>query len=449
MPDVVPPEPPASESPLFKSIAAHDAMLLAGGLVLFLVLLYEMHVGGVSGRFLTPPLVAVAGIILIWPVRKLPAARAILLSGAFLISLWFIDQVSGVLIPFFVVYVLAFFFDPLVQGALERFRIPRWVTSLLVTAALVGACALFILLLVPKLIAQVETLAVRVISLIGSLRDWVLTTSALDLFEENFRLDKRAIIGQLSASLEARMAEFAQGIPLAAQRLVGYIGSLLGLLTTLTLVPVLLFYTLKDYPYIKRRLVELFPLFGGRRDYLVKAGGIVGNYLRGQITISAIAAFNVSVALLLFKVPFALLIGLAAGVLNLIPNIGVILTNILGVALAVMFGDPWVVKALTVFFVLLGESLLEQAVLVPRILGNEVGLHPVLIILSLLVFGYFLGLFGLLIAVPATALIMTIYKAYRDELKFELMPADAYAFSPGRLFRRRGRKKRSGNAPGE
>lgn len=427
--------------------AAFDTVLLIGGLVLFLVLIYEMHMYPVDGGFINPPLIAAAGVLLLWPIRRQRAAQAVLMAGGFLLGLWLVDKLSGILVPFLLVYLLAFMFDPLVTDLNARRNVPRWVSSIAITAALVGLTAIFVLLLVPNIIAQVETLATRLIGLIGGLRDWILYTDALDALERNFRLDKERLVAQLSANLEAQMTEFANRIPRAAQEAIGYIGSLLGLITSVMIIPVILYYTLKDYPWIKRRLVELFPTFGGNRAYLVTAGSIVGNYLRGQLTISAIAAFNVSVALIIFNIPFALLIGLMTGVLNMIPSIGVIITNVIAILLTVMFADPWFIKAVIVFLVLLGQSALEQAILTPKILSSHVGLHPVLIILSLLVFGYFMGIVGFLIAVPATALIMAVYKAYRHDLSFEL----AGTRQPGLtkpFFRRRVRGRASAESSG-
>jgi predicted PurR-regulated permease PerM len=192
----------------------------------------------------------------------------------------------------------------------------------------------------------------------------------------------------------------------------------LGIATLVALVPVLLFYTLRDYPYIQESLTELFPTAGGRRDYLVQAGSIVGQYLRGQLMISSIAAFNVSLLLFLFDIPFWLLIGLTAGLLNFIPQLGAIITMIVGGSVAFILGG-WLKAAVTIL-VLLGQSFLEQSVLTPNILSYQVGLHPLLVLFSLLTFGTFLGVFGLLIAVPLTAILITAYRAYREELTLEL-----------------------------
>lgn len=395
-------------------LTAFQTALLSGGIILFLVMLYEMR------DFLNPPLVAAAAVTLLWPLRKFRTAQAVLIASGFLLFMWFLDELSTILLPFGTVYLLAYLFDPFVTRLNKRFRVPRWVTALVVTLLLVGAFALIIFLLVPSLVNQFEVLARRMIAAFGDLSIWLRTTTMFDRLEETGLINKEEIVAKLTQFVNSQASALAASIPTAIQRLLSSINALIGIIAVLTVMPVVHFYTLKDYPFIKQRLVELFPTFGGRREYLVQAGGIVGNYLRGQLAISAIAAFNVSVVLIILDMPFALLIGILAGILNMIPNLGVILTNIIAILIGLIFGDPWYLDVMKVVLVLFGQSLLEQTVLSPKILSHQVGLHPVLIILALFVFGYFMGWFGLLIAVPTTALFMTFYKSYRDQLSIDL-----------------------------
>lgn len=406
--------------PVLDRTGLAEAVAILGGMILFLALIYELHAPPVDGGFLNPPLIAAAGLILLWPVRRYPVVRALMLSAGLLLLLWFMARLSLVLAPFVVVYLLAFLFDPLVSYLHARRGIPRAVSSLAVTALLLGAFFLVIFLLIPSIVNQLDILAGRLLGSVSGLREWLLTTPLLDQLEETGVIDKNELIARLSEMIEQQADALTDSIPEAARQIVTSITSFLGTFMILTVTPVVHYYTLKDYPFIKRRLVELFPTFGGRRDYLVEAGGIVGNYLRGQLTISAIAAFNVSVALIILDVPFALLIGIIGGVLNMVPNLGIIITHIIGLLVALVFGDPWYVDALIIAAVLFGQGLIEQSILTPNILSHAVSLHPVLIILALFVFGYFLGLFGLLIAVPATALMMTIYKANRERMTLEL-----------------------------
>ncbi|MEX0747375.1 MAG: AI-2E family transporter, partial [Rhodothermales bacterium] len=395
-------------------LTAFQTALLAGGFILFLVMLYEMQ------GFLSPPLVAVAAVMILWPLRKFRTAQAILFATAFLLFMWFLDELSTILLPFVTVYLLAYLFDPFVTRLNKRLRVPRWASALVVTLLLVGAFTLIFFLLVPSLVSQFEVLARRMIDVFGDLSFWLRTTTLFDRLEETGLVNKEEIVAQLTQFVNSQASALAAGIPDAIRRVLSSINVIIGIITVLTVMPVVHFYTLKDYPSIKRRLVELFPTFGGRREYLVQAGGIVGNYLRGQLAISAIAAVNVSVVLIILDMPFALLIGILAGILNMIPNLGIILTNIIAILIGLIFGDPWYWDVMKVVLVLFGQSLLEQTVLSPNILSHQVGLHPVLIILALFVFGYFMGWFGLLIAVPATALFMTFYKSYRDQLSIDL-----------------------------
>lgn len=399
-------------------LTAFQTTLMAGGIVLFLVLLYEMR------DFLNPPIVAIAAGVMLWPLRAYQTVRAIMMTAVLLVLFWLLDELAAIIFPFAMVYLFAYLFDPLVTTLNDRYGIPRWLMSLAVTALLVGLFALVVLLLVPSLISQFEILFRRLTDALGGLQEWLQTTTTLDSLDA-VGIDKQIFIDNLRQFLQDQATAIATGIPSAFQTVMSSLGAVLAGIAIVSVLPVVHYYTLKDYPYIKRRLVELFPTFGGRRTYLIEAGGIVGNYLRGQLLICAIAGFNMSVALIIFDVPFALLIGILGGLLNLIPNMGIIITNILGITIGLIFGDPWYWDVLIIVSVLFAQSLLEQTVLTPNIMSHQVGLHPVLVILSLFVFGYFMGWIGLLIAVPVTALIMTVYKTYRDRIQFELSNGDA------------------------
>lgn len=423
MPQEEPRNIDADESPSETRLTAFQTTLMAGGIVLFLVLLYEMQ------DFLNPPILGVAAAVMLWPLRSFSAVRTILVTALLLVLFWMLDELAAIIVPFAAVYLFAYLFDPLVTALNRRYGVPRWLMSLVVTAVLVGLFALIILLLVPSLISQFEILFRRLTEAVGDLQQWLQTTTMLDNLD-TIGIDKQIFVDNLRQFLQDQATAIATGIPTAVQTVMSSLGAVLAGIAIVSVLPVVHYYTLKDYPFIKRRLVELFPTFGGRRTYLIEAGGIVGNYLRGQLLICAIAGFNVSVALILFDVPFALLIGIIGGLLNLIPNIGIIITNILGVTIGLIFGDPWYFDVIVILSVIFGQSVLEQTVLTPNIMSHQVGLHPVLVILSLFVFGYFMGWMGLLIAVPLTALIMTVYKTYRDRIQFELSDTNGPAQQP-------------------
>jgi len=402
----------------FQRLTAFETVLIAGGFVLFLVLLYEMEVPPRPGSFLNPPLVAIAGAVLLWPLRRHQAVRALLLSGGVLLLLWAMDKVSGVLIPFVAVYLLAYLLNPAVEHLESQYDVPRWASSLAITGLVIGAFTLVLVILVPSITTQLETLSDRVLATVDSLRTWLASSAILDTFEASGLAQKQEVLDQLQRVVRNQ----ARQLPETMQQLLSSLGSVLGAVTLMALVPVLLFYTLKDYCQIRDALVSLFPTAAGRRDYLLDAGSIVGRYLRGQLIISLIATFNVSLLFFLFDIPFWLLLGLITGFLNFVPNLGAIVSMALSCVVAFIFGG-WF-EVLVVVLVLLGQALLEQSILTPNIMSYQVGLHPVLVLLSLLIFGTFMGIFGLLIAVPVTAILVTIYHACREDLTLELKDYD-------------------------
>ncbi len=412
--------------------------LVIGGLILLVTLLYFMR------DLLNPLAVGVAAAIILWPFRENQAARAILLSGGFLLILWLFSRLAGVLVPFVLAYVLAYMLNPLLDKVEAKWKVPRWLGALTMTILATGVVALLVVLLVPMLVGELEQLASDIFYAMSDLRDYLVDSAILERLERAGVVDRDVLLTNLTELVQDQATAIANSIPNTAQRIVRSLSSLFQFITVGAITPVLFYYTLKDYDAITCRLVELFPRHNGSRNYLKIAGRVVGRYLRGQLTISAIAAVIVATALSIFGVPFALVIGLLAGVLNMIPNIGIVITQVIGIAIALVFGEPGLVKALIVFLVLLGESLLEQSVLTPKIQGQQVGLHPVLIMLSLFVFGSLMGLFGLLIAVPATALIVTAYSHWRDELTLDLgQRENDSTLERMRNWRRRGSKEQS------
>lgn len=409
------------EPPVILGFSPLEITLVSSGVVLLLAFLYLMQ------EMVTPPILAGAGIILLWPVRVHRPVQAILLTGGFLLIFWFLHRLSSILIPFASVYVVAYLFDPVVSHLKKQYRIGRWASSLVVTFLLVSAIALFVLLLAPNLISQLDALGTRALSGIQELQEWMMASHFINELEVA-GLDKEELIAQFATGVKEFLTFLTSSIPRTLEQVLLSMESVFSVITILVLTPVILFYTLKDYGLIKQGIKRFLPTFGGQQLYLSNTSHILGQYLRGQLMISAITALLVSVALMLGNIPFALLIGMLAGMLNLIPSLGAIITNIIGICIVLLFGERGIIDVVIVVAVLLGQSVLEQAVLVPKILSRHVGLHPVVILLSLFVFGYFFGFVGLFIAVPMTALIMTTFDSISREMSLDL--ASFLAFSP-------------------
>ena len=359
-----------------------------------------------------------AGAALLWPLRHERAAQAVLWAGGLVFGAYVIDRLAGVLAPFVAVFVAAYLLDPVVTWTQRRWGLPRWASTLALTLLVVGLVVGSLVLFVPMLVGQVEDLAAQAVALALEAPQWVSRSTALARAEEAGLVDRSDLVEQITTFVPGQIQAALSSVPAFVGGLVRRVGALLGLVTTAALVPVLLFFSLKDYPALRDALVRLLPRVDGRREYLERAASVFGSYVRGQLTISAASAVLVAVPLALFGVPYSLLLGLAAGLLNLIPSLGSILTYVLGVALMLAFGT--FADVLIVLAVLAVQAIIEQAVLTPNIMSQQVGLHPVVILLALFACGALFGLLGLVLAVPAAALVAGVVRARREALVIDL-----------------------------
>jgi predicted PurR-regulated permease PerM len=405
-----------------------DAVLAGAGVVLVLVMLALMH-PALDAVLLGPPLLGVAAFLVLRPIREHRGVRSLLLAGGLLLTVWLLAVLRGALAPFVAVYIVAFVLAPVVTWLEVRGWRRTW-AALLLTFVVLGVVVGLLLTLVPALVGEAQLLGPRLVNAVTRLKAWLASNDVLGDLAASGLIDRDAFLDQVSRSVEGAFGGLLGQVPATAQRLAASVGSVLGIVTVASLIPVLLFYTLRDFPRISRGLSDALPTVAGERAYLDRVEKIVGGYLRGQIIISSIAAFNVGLVLTLFGVPFSLLLGLLTGLLNLVPNLGALLTMIIGVVVALVFGDPVLKDVLVVVMTLLGQGLLEGAVLSPMILSQQVGLHPLLVLLSLFVFSAFFGFFGLLIAVPATALIVTYYRLHREHVVLDLTPDSPLIVEP-------------------
>ena len=193
-----------------------------------------------------------------------------------------------------------------------------------------------------------------------------------------------------------------------ASRTWGAISGSFSLALGLATAPVLVFYLLKDSGKIRESLYAPFPqaLQPFLKDILDMGERVLGGYIRGQITLGLVVGAVVTVGLLLMGVPFALILGIIAGITELVPVVGPWIGGIAGVLVTLATEPhllPWVV------LLYLAVQLLENTLLVPRIQGDSLNLHPAAIILTIVVASNYFGLWGVIIGPPLIALFKEMF----------------------------------------
>jgi len=391
---------------MFSSLGRIEVVLLVGGVLLLLMLIYTIQ------SILSPFLVLGAILFLLFPLRQYILARNLMWLAAILFGLWFLHEVSPILAPFVVSLVFAYILAPLVD-VFERWRVPRWLTSLVLLFLFVAGIVLAVFFILPVAVAQLEGVLDAVSSVISDWRSTLWNSNIVRLLQR-YGIPANDLRSILSNQLTPRLEDILKTLFSASASLLSSISGVLTQIFYLILVPFLTFYMLTDFPKISHRFKMLFPR--PVRDKVAlgmeQADELIGHYLRGALTVAILQGFTVSVIFSIFGIKYALLLGLLAAVLDLVPYFGLIITMLISMLVA-SFSDPPVVPKIIFALGSVGAlHLFEVAFLSPRIVGSKVGLHPLLIILALLVFMQFLGFVGLLVAVPATALLIQITKEW-------------------------------------
>jgi predicted PurR-regulated permease PerM len=170
---------------------------------------------------------------------------------------------------------------------------------------------------------------------------------------------------------------------------------------------------LKDLPAIQKNILKLLPhrLESEVLDLLAEMDVLIGRYVRGQITVALIVGGLTSVALAALGLPYGILIGALAGLMNLVPIVGYWISLILALLVALSTDDA-LRMSLSVTAVFFTIQIIEQNLISPRIVGEQTGLHPVAVLLSLLVFASLMGLAGALLAIPIVLFIRVFFRRY-------------------------------------
>ena len=338
---------------------------------------------------------------------------------------------KGALTPLAAAFVIAYLLDPLIDR-FEARRVGRSIAIFLLLALAGGAVLGGILFVLPKLQREVSALANDMPTYLDRL-----VTVAIPSIEQRFGVQLPHTLEDLIGSV--RSGEIPLPLESARKLLTGALGTLtgsLGALVGLLVIPILAYYLLVDFDTVVARIGTWVP--PRHRDYVFDKARtvdrLVSGFLRGQLLVAAALGSLYAIGFTIIGIDLAVGVGLVAGVLALVPYLGGAVALSAASVLAILkFGFDWHLGAVIGWYVVCQN--LEGFVLTPRIMGHTVGLHPAVIIVALLIGGDLFGFLGLLIAVPAAAVV----KVFIDEL------SDVYRHSS--LFQEETSEEPPGNIP--
>jgi predicted PurR-regulated permease PerM len=316
----------------------------------------------------------------------------------FLGLLW---MLSPILAPFMCGAILAYICNPLV-ARMESKRIPRSTGTALTLLLLIGLFAGLVLILVPLVQHETNLLIDRLPAYLDSLK-----LNAVPWLQTHFGVDATVDADKIKAFVTSHLQNAGNLVMLALPSIKSGGLALIGLVTTLLLVPVVLFYVLRDWGVMLSRIEHLIPRRWHAKSVQIgrEIDQVLSEFLRGQIAVMLVMSVYYVAALHVAGLEFALPIGLVTGLLVFIPYLGMATGLILAVLVGLIQfqGVGGLLPMLIAFGI---GQLLEGMVVTPFLVGERIGLHPVAVIFALLAFGQLFGFFGILLALPVSAALL-------------------------------------------
>ena len=343
--------------------------------------------------------------------------RALVWAGIALLAVAALWLLGPVLTPFVVAAVLAYALTPLVErlDRLGRGRLPKVVVVVVVEVLFLLVLLSLLLLMVPILAKELPLLREQVPVLAERLNTQL--APWLAKFGIKLTLDVASIKAFVLKYLNANVEDLF-GSLMASLKLGGSVA--LAIVGNVVMIPVVLFYLLMDWHRFVAQVVDLVPrrLRAGYDSFTAEADTVLGQYLRGQLLVMLILAVFYSLGLALFGLDLALPIGIFTGLAVFVPylgfGVGLVLATLAGLLEFTSDGGGALKAVLMVAVVFGAGQLLEGFFLTPRLVGERIGLHPLAVIFALLAFGQLFGFVGVLVALPASAVLLVAIRRVRS-----------------------------------
>jgi len=330
----------------------------------------------------------------------------------FLILAGFVYAVGPVLIPFLIAFLLAYLLNPLVTR-LRRWKIPRAISATLIFVVVLALILALLLWLIPLLGNQIALFIQKLPQMITwiehALLPWV-----NHVLHTNIQLD----LNHIKQALLNRMSGHGSDIATTLARTIFSSGFLVvGIAVNIILIPIVTVYFLSDWAKITAEGQRFIFLSTQKRQTLVRlireCGDVLAAFFRGQFMVMLGLAVVYSVGLSIVGVDLAILIGIGAGLLSIVPYLGFTIGIVVSlIATAIQFpGWIHIVAVLGVFAI---GQVCESFIFSPLFVGDRIGLHPIAVIFAVLAGGKLFGFVGVLLALPVTAVIMVFIRYLRD-----------------------------------
>lgn len=339
----------------------------------------------------------------------MPLIILVVYSVLVLLVVYLLKNFSLIAAPIFFAAVVAYLFTPVVNWIERKTRVRRWLVTAVLLLLLIVAVTLILANLFPYAIDQTRKAADKLPQVIEDFKGQA--TGLGNYLRRKFPdyVGKFDLMTEIESSIRNFFAHFSNFLVDAFSNIYSMVVTLLYMI----LLPLFSYYFIKDSRRIRDSLVSLIP--ASREKHVVEKARqinrVLGSFVRGQAIVVLILIVLYSAGLLILDVPFAVIIGIFAGLGDIIPYFGTIVGLIVSVLVSLVhFQSPDKIVLICVLFALVKGS--ENWFFYPKIVGREIGLHFLWVLISLIFFGQLFGFWGLVIAIPSAA----VFKVFLSDL---------------------------------
>lgn len=349
--------------------------------------------------------VFLATCALVWPLRRRQSGQAVLWAMGLVLAVAILQHLRWVVYPLVGGILLAMWLQPTVEQLTSR-RVPRGLAAVLALLPLLLGAVVAAVILVPTLIGQVSTLVARAPEAFEIVRRWADEIIARLPLEVSAPSGSGTFLGQDYSAWLQRLESLVKPAAASAAEIGRGIGQAARVLGATLLAPLVAYYLLVDWNRLQEQAQAWTP--PRFRPAMTRLGGasqqVLGRYLRGQFLVAGIEAVLFAIGFTIAGLDGAIALGLLGGLFSLLPVVGFGITMLMSVLASLIAPDP--VGSLTITAIVLTViQIIEGQVLVPRVQGTGLGLHPLVVLLGVLAFGILFGVPGALLAAPILGIV--------------------------------------------
>ena len=397
-----------------------EAVLISAGLVLLVLLLYTLE------KIISPFLIFGTITFLLYPLRENPVAKNIMILAGILFLLWFLYTVGDIIAPFVLSLFFAYLLHPIVTMLERSLKIPRWASAVFIIFCVIALLIVLGILALPHIIAQFEGILAAIGIISTQFVEWVLDGRFIRIIEK-YGISDDQLRTMLTTTIAPRVEDILKGLIKGTFGIVSGLQVIVSGIINIVIIPFLTFFLLKDFILVRYRIKMMIPK--KRRTQSIafyhRVDEILGRYIRGTTILAIIDTTLVSLGFWVIGIQYPLVLGILSGLLFFVPYFGFITILTVSAFVASLSMGTLSLPVVSTMAYLAVLHVVEVYVLTPFFVGEKIGLHPVVLILSLFLFGYFLGFIGLLISIPAAAIIIVSIKEWEVNRKLELKQDEA------------------------